>query len=246
MSSRRSFGGHLGETFTNMAQILLTPLTKEELVSLEWVRRAPHAWSSPRPHREPAGCRLRPRERLGAGPDRYWCGALIENERRRSDVALRDLEGLPRDHRNLMPGEALLCSERPRNGLGLGMAVDDVRRCRSPASGPCATRSSRAPRAMQSPARQRQPQRRPRGWQSRWSGIPSPAARPTADPAAVSRRRACHRPGGVSCLVGGACRRTVGPWAIDPQLIAGRDDPGEQTLTTPPSLWVLLPFRVVA
>ena len=37
MSSRRSFGGHLGETFTNMAQILLTPLTKEELVSLEWV-----------------------------------------------------------------------------------------------------------------------------------------------------------------------------------------------------------------
>jgi hypothetical protein len=37
MSSRRSFRGHLGETFTNMAQILLTPLTKEELVSLEWV-----------------------------------------------------------------------------------------------------------------------------------------------------------------------------------------------------------------
>ena len=37
MSSRRIFRGHLGETFTNMAQILLTPLTKEELVSLERV-----------------------------------------------------------------------------------------------------------------------------------------------------------------------------------------------------------------
>ena len=37
MSSRRNLGGHLGETFTNMAQIVLTPLTKEELVSLEWV-----------------------------------------------------------------------------------------------------------------------------------------------------------------------------------------------------------------
>jgi hypothetical protein len=38
MSRRRNLGGYLGETFTNMnAQILLTPLTKEELVSLEWV-----------------------------------------------------------------------------------------------------------------------------------------------------------------------------------------------------------------
>jgi len=38
MSSRRSFGGHLGETFTNMnAQILFTPLTKDELASLEWI-----------------------------------------------------------------------------------------------------------------------------------------------------------------------------------------------------------------
>ena len=38
MSSRRSFGGHLGETFTNMnAQIVLTPLTKEELASLGWI-----------------------------------------------------------------------------------------------------------------------------------------------------------------------------------------------------------------
>jgi hypothetical protein len=37
MSSRRSLGGHPGETFTNMAQIVLTPLTKEELVSLKRV-----------------------------------------------------------------------------------------------------------------------------------------------------------------------------------------------------------------
>ena len=38
MSSRRNLGGYLGETFTNMnAQIVLIPLTKDELASLEWV-----------------------------------------------------------------------------------------------------------------------------------------------------------------------------------------------------------------
>ena len=38
MSSRRNLGGHLGETSTNMnAQIVLTPLTKEELASLGWI-----------------------------------------------------------------------------------------------------------------------------------------------------------------------------------------------------------------
>jgi hypothetical protein len=39
------------------------------------------------------------------------CGALIENGRRRkgADVALRGPEGLPRNHRNLIPGETLLC-----------------------------------------------------------------------------------------------------------------------------------------
>ena len=38
MSSRRNLGGYLGETFTNMnAQIVLIPLTKDELASLAWV-----------------------------------------------------------------------------------------------------------------------------------------------------------------------------------------------------------------
>ena len=52
MSSRRSFGGHLGETFTNMAQILLTPLTKEELVSLEWVSTGTPRMEIPAAHIE--------------------------------------------------------------------------------------------------------------------------------------------------------------------------------------------------
>src|SRR6185369_7708483 len=35
MSARENLGGHLGETFTNMnAQIVLTPLTNDELASL--------------------------------------------------------------------------------------------------------------------------------------------------------------------------------------------------------------------
>jgi hypothetical protein len=53
MSRRRNLGGYLGETFTNMnAQILLTPLTKEELVSLEWVSAGTPRMEIPAAHIE--------------------------------------------------------------------------------------------------------------------------------------------------------------------------------------------------
>jgi hypothetical protein len=45
---------------------------------------------------------------------------------RRVTVRAVEPEQLPRDHRNLMPGEALLCRERPRNRLGFAVTLNGL------------------------------------------------------------------------------------------------------------------------